>query len=265
MLDLKTQERYYTKIVERYMTFCSDAGRRDELLRRFSSLDIASLSASSLPAAAEHLAGPSVETLQSPAKSKALSDVIAALRKLREGVVASKRTDDFAVQAYLFCIRLSVLVKQPESYHPAILHLLRTIHPRQPLTSVEFQEVVSYLILDTACRRRQLDEAFVLRQQYGLRDAKVGTVLAALVHDNCVAFCRVKRAVDGHKARIMEWAEADLRTHALKCIGKTYMEVEVEFLERMTGSTWDELKKNDGVGWELDHTRVTIRKPKERR
>ncbi|KAM4066995.1 hypothetical protein HRG_001005 [Hirsutella rhossiliensis] len=268
LLDLKTQERYYTKIVERYMTFCSDAGRRDELLRRFSSLEIASDSgppSSSAPPPAEHLASPSVEALQSPANSKALSDVIAALRKLREGVVASKRADDFAVQAYLFCIRLSVLVKQPESYHPAILHLLQTIHPRQPLTSVEFQEVVGYLVLDTACRRRQLAEAFVLRRQYGLRDAKVGAVLAALVHDNCVAFGRVKRAVDGHKARIMEWAEADLRIHALKCIGKTYMEVEVDFLERMTGSTWDELKKNDGVGWELDRARVTIRKPKDRR
>lgn len=268
LLDLKTQEKYYTNIVERYMTFCSDAGRRDELLRRMSSLGIADDSGprpSSAPPATEHLASPSVEALQSPANSKALSDVIAALRKLREGVVASKRADDFAVQAYLFCIRLSVLVKQPESYHPAILHLLRMIHPRQPLTSVEFQEVVGYLVLDTACRRRQLAEAFVLRQQYGLRDAKVGAVLAALVHDNCVAFCRMKRAVDGHKARIMEWAEVDLRIHALKCIGKTYMDVEVDFLERMTGSTWDKLKKNDGVGWELDRTRVTIRKPKDRR
>lgn len=257
------------------MTLCSDAGRSDELLRCFSSLEIASESGSRMaepgpwpnsPASPgpEHLSRPSVDTFHSPTSSKALSDVIAALRKLREGVVASERADDFAVQTYLFCIRLSVLVKQPESYYPAILHLLRTIHVRQPLTSVELQEVISYPILDTACRRRQLAEAFLLRRHYGLRDSKVEAVLAALVHDKFVAFCRVKRAVDGHRARIMEWAEADLRTHALKCIGKTYLEADVEFVERMTGSTWDDLKNKHGVDWELDRRTVTIRRAKRR-
>jgi len=40
LLDYKTQERYYTKIVERYMDFCTDAGRGDELSRRLARLDI---------------------------------------------------------------------------------------------------------------------------------------------------------------------------------------------------------------------------------
>ena len=30
LLDKKAQEKYYTKIVDRYMSFCSDAGKRDE-------------------------------------------------------------------------------------------------------------------------------------------------------------------------------------------------------------------------------------------
>ncbi|KAJ6445503.1 acetyltransferase [Purpureocillium lavendulum] len=259
LLYSKTQEKYYTTIVERYMTFCSDAGQRDELLRRFSSLAIGEAAGSrSAPAS------PSVEALENPANTKALSDVMSGLRKLREGIVASKRADDFAVQVYLFCIRLSVLAKQPESYHPAILYLLRELHPQQPLTSVELDEVVGYLVLDAACRRRQLAEAFALRQRYGLRDAKVSAALAALVHDNSLLFHRVKRAVDGHKARVMEWAEAGVRMHALKSIGKTYMSVDMGFLERMTGSTWDELKTNDGVGWELEQERVVIRRPRAR-
>ncbi|RDA90690.1 hypothetical protein CP533_3925 [Ophiocordyceps camponoti-saundersi (nom. inval.)] len=258
LLDFKLQEKYYTKIVERYMTFCSDAGRGDELLRRFSALELAPNSTLT----STSTAAPSVETLQSPENSKALSDVLEALRKLREAIVASGRADDFAVQAYLFCIRLSVLVKRADSYHPAVLHMLRSMHPRHPLTSVEVQEVAGYLVLDTACRRRQLSEAFELRRRYGLRDAKVGVVLSAMVHDNLFAFCRVKRAVDGHCARIMEWAEADLRLHALKCIGKTYFQLDVDFLERVTASSWDELKRRDGVGWELNRKTVTIRKPK---
>lgn len=279
LLDTKTQEGYYTKIVERYMTFCSDAGQRDELLRRFSSLEISSRLSPSPSSTASTTSSVSTattrtpisglatvddEAITSPANTKALSDVMAALRKLREGIVASKRADDFAVQAYLFCIRLSALAKQPESYHPAILHLLRAIHPQQPLTSLELAEVVSYLILDTACRRGQLAEAFALRQRYGLRDAKVNAALDALAHDNYVLFQRVKRSVDGHRARVMEWAEGDVRMHALKCFGRTYLSVDLDFLERATGSKWQDLTRADGVGWDLDGSKVVIRKVKAR-
>ncbi|EHK26945.1 uncharacterized protein TRIVIDRAFT_72964 [Trichoderma virens Gv29-8] len=265
LLDLKTQENYYTKIVERYMTFCSDAGQRDELLRRFSSLEISSKSPDPTPASSRMIL-PTVdhEKLQSPANTKALSDVMAALRKLREGIVATKRADDFAVQAYLFCIRLSILVKHPESYHPAILHLLRSIHPQQPLTSVELQEVVGYLVLDTACRRGELAEAFALRQRYELKDSKVNAALMALTHDNYVVFQKVKRSVDGHRARIMEWAEGDVRMHTLKCFGKSYFSVELDFLEKATGSKWLDLKQTDGVGWDLEGSKVVIRKVRAR-
>lgn len=189
---------------------------------------------------------------------------MAALRKLREGIVATKRADDFAVQAYLFCIRLSILVKHPESYHPAILHLLRSIHSQQPLTSVELQEVVAYLVLDTACRRGQLAEAFALRQRYDLRDTKVNAALTALAHDNYVLFQKVKRSVDGHRARIMEWAEGDVRMHTLKCFGRTYLSVELDFLEKTTGAKWTDLTQSDGVGWDLEGSKVVIRKVKAR-
>ncbi|KAI8291602.1 hypothetical protein K4K60_001303 [Colletotrichum sp. SAR11_57] len=251
LLDFKTQERYYTKIVERYMTFCSDAGERDELLRRFASLDIK-----------DTISPPSPRLLppDDPANTKDLSDVMMALRKLREGVVASKRIDEFAIQAYLFNIRLSVLVKHPESYHPAILHVLRVIHPAQNLTSVELQEVLGYLVLDAACRRGDLAEAYAIRQRYRLKDAKVDAVLAALAHDNFVAFRRVQRSVDGHRAKLLEFADGEMRTHVLKCFGRTYLGVDLEWLERCAGEKWDVLTGQREVGWELDGKRVVIRK-----
>ncbi|KAI3554474.1 hypothetical protein CABS03_07737 [Colletotrichum abscissum] len=252
LLSFKTQEQYYTKIVERYMTFCSDAGERDELLRRFASLDIADYPSVS-PAASPRL-------LDDPSSTKALSDVMMALRKLREGIVASKRVDDFAIQAYLFNIRLSVLVKHPESYHPAILHVLRTIHPARNLTSIELQEVLSYLVLDAACRRADLAEAYAIRHRYKLRDAKVDAVLAALAHDNYVAFRRVQGSVDGHRAKLLEFAEADVRTHVLKCFGRTYLGVDREWLEKCSGQGWESLTRDHGVGWELDGAKVVIRK-----
>lgn len=232
------------------------------------------------------------------AKSKDLTVIMMALRKLREAIVASKRADDFAVQTYLFCIRLAVLVKQPESYHPAIQHLLRRINNRpqqsqqhqqelllsptspdhqhqhhnrnhrhqqqqQPLTTVELQEVVGYLVLDAACRRGDLAEAHASRLRYGLRDGRVDAVLAALAHDNYAAFWRLRGQVDGHKARLMEFAEPSMRRHALLCLGRSYLAVDCSFLERCAGGrAWADLQKHDAVGWERDGQRVVIRRIK---
>lgn len=252
------------------MTFCSDAGERDELLRRFASLNLSSnsnespLVKSATNASFPDPSGASITPASISNNTKGLSDVLSALRKLREGIVASKRVDDFAIQVYLFCIRLSVLVKHPESYHPAILHLLRRIHPLHSMTSVEMSEVVGYLILDTACRRNNLAEAFTIRHKYRLRDAKIDAVLDALAHDNYIEFNRLKRRVDGHKAKLLEYAEEGIRKHLLKCFGRAYLNVDLDFLEKCADSKWANLTADDGVGWELDGAKVVIRKVKAR-
>ncbi|KAH7144076.1 hypothetical protein EDB81DRAFT_517399 [Dactylonectria macrodidyma] len=262
LLDFKTQEKYYTKIMERYMTFCADAGEREELLRRLSSLEIGASSASGASSAKASGSSrePPTAALEDPDNTKSLSDVMMALRKLREGIVASKRADDFSIQAYLFCIRLSVLVKHPESYHPAILHLLGYIARLHPLTSIEVQEVVGYLILDTACRRRELADAISLRHEYKIKDSKLDAALEALTHDNYIQFQRVKRDVDRHRQKLLEWADDDIRLHTLKCFGRAYLGVNLSYLEMVTDAKWKDLKEKDGVGWALDGERVVIRK-----
>ena len=347
LLDFKTQESYYTKIVERYMTFCSDAGERDELLRRFAAVDLKDSNNDSIgnkhnnnekesqphslhqsPRVPMSNTGPTpstqvwsrglprtptsssstVSSIVPKGNTQALTEVLSALRKLREGIVASKRMDEFAVQAYLFCIRLSVLVKHPESYHPAILHLLHHVTTVPPpaastpvlaatpvasaasdsastlsrrgsvvggksggmtLTSVELSEIVSYLVLDAACRRGDLAEAHAQRRRWGLRDARVDAALRALAHDNWVEFTRLRRRADGHRARILEYADARLRRHALKCFARSYFSVDLPFLERSMGSTWARLTADDGVGWELEDDgvvgkRVVIRRVKSK-
>ncbi|KAI5462909.1 hypothetical protein BGZ63DRAFT_353740 [Mariannaea sp. PMI_226] len=269
LLDFKTQEKYYTKIMERYMSFCTDAGKPNELIRRFSLLEVtdddASSSTPSPSPSSKSANEPSAATLQNPDNTKAITDVMMALRKLREGIVASKRTDDFSIQAYIFSIRLAVLIKQPESYHPAILHLLRYIAFFHPLTSIEIQEIVGYLILDTACRRKELAEAYNIRYKYQTKDTKLDLVLHAITHDNYILFQRVKDDVDRHRAKLMEWADDDIRLHALKCFGRSYLGVDLAFLEMATGTKWKDLKEKDGVGWELEEgDRVTIRKIRAR-
>lgn len=263
------------------MSFCSDAGKRDELLRRFASYNSTQQSPSS-PKAESQKAGPSSsgtktkasegkhaapvtvspEAAKDPASTKSLDSVIMALRKLREGIVAIKRADDFAVQAYLFNIRLAVLTKLPESYHPACLYLLNQLHHMHPLTAIELQEVVSYLILDAACRRGNLEEAFSLRRRHRVRDVKVDRALSSLVHDNWILFRETRRAVDGHMARIMDFAADDMRMRSLKSLGRTYLSVDLKYLEAVTERKWEELVRVDEVGWELDGERVVIRRVK---
>ncbi|KAG5952101.1 hypothetical protein E4U53_001622 [Claviceps sorghi] len=273
LLNHKAQESFYAIIVDRYMTFCSDAGQGDELLRRFSSLHIADNSEGRQvwPAGTPNQgdqAGGFASMTNSAAEeatiAKGLSDILAALRKLREGIIASKRVDDFAAQAYLFCIRISILAKQPESYHPAILHLLRTIHPRHSLTSFERAEVAGYLVLDAVCRRKQAAEAIAICHQYRLQDTKVKAVLYALIRKNYVVFRRLQRDMDGYKARLMEWADRDIRIHTLKCLGRAYHSVGLSFLENITASKWKSLTQNDDVGWDLEEDKVVIRRLKGR-
>src|SRR5439155_7885722 len=114
--------------------FCAASSNGDELGKSFASLSISHASS----------------TVQNPAdrtSEQELSTTLLAMRKLREGIVASQRIDDFAVRAYVYCIRVAILVKHMESYHPALRHLLRNIHPVHPLSGLELQEFVGYLIL----------------------------------------------------------------------------------------------------------------------
>ncbi|KAJ5047205.1 uncharacterized protein L3040_003046 [Drepanopeziza brunnea f. sp. 'multigermtubi'] len=260
LLDHRAQERYYTKIVERYMAFCSEAGRGDELRRRMARMGISheSSAENQRPKTAPATPTISMNTMADNADvsgQKDLSVLIMAMRKLREGIVASKRVDDFSIQAYIFCIRLSILVKHMESYHPAILHLLKRMHTVQPLTSTEVQEFVGYWVLDLACRQNELSQAYLVRREHRLRDPKVDALLRALTHDNYYLFWRVKRSVDGHKAKLMEFAEDMMKRQALKCLGRSYLSIDLSSVELYTNTPWPLLAKEYGVGWQLEGTK----------
>ncbi|CAG8950712.1 hypothetical protein HYFRA_00002922 [Hymenoscyphus fraxineus] len=269
LLDFKAQERYYTKIVERYMAFCSDAGRGDELLRRLARMEISreTTGRNDKPQRVMAATTPDLALKTLPADIGAsgqrdLATIMMSMRKLREGIVASNRVDTFSIQAYIFCIRLSILVKHMESYQPAILHLLKRMHPVQQLTKTELQEFVGYLVLDLACRQNDLAEAHAIRHKWGLKDAKVDAILRSLAHDNYFLFWKVKRSVDGHKAKLMEFAEDGVKRQTLKCLGRSYLNIDLPSLEQYTNTGWPSLTRDCGVGWQLEGTKVIIRKPK---
>jgi CSN8/PSMD8/EIF3K family len=244
------------------MDFCTDAGQGDELARRMARVEISPGTGNgdiSRNAPSTHNTPINVDV-----EHKTIPTLMMAMRKLREGIVASNRVDDFAIQAYIFCIRLSILVKHMESYHPAILHLLKKMHPIHALTNTELQEFVGYLVLDLACRQNDLTQAFSVRYKYKLRESKVDAVLRSLAHDNYFLFWRVKQSVDGHKAKLMEFAEVEMRKQTLKCLGRAYLSIDRHSLEQYTHASWPSLCKDCGVGWQLESNKVIIRKPKVR-
>ena len=159
-------------------------------------------------------------------------------------------------------IHASILTKHWESYQPSLLYLLYSIHPHTPLSTSELQEFVGYYILDLACRQYELVDAFAMKFEFKHRDRKVNAVLRALVHDDWVRFWRTRRAVDGYQRAIMEFAVENVRLHALKCVGKSYMNADKAFVERAGDAKWAELVEG-GVGWQLQESgNVVIRKPK---
>jgi hypothetical protein len=244
------------------MNFCSQAGCGDELLRRLSSLHLESPpNPISTPTPTSTPTTP--PDLPDPQSSKDLSTLLMSTRKLREALVATARIDPFSTQCYIFAIRLSILLRHHESYHPALLYLLRTVHATLPLSSAALAEFASYLVLDLACRRGDLAGAYAARAEFGVRDVEVGAVLRALVHGDFWAFWRVRGTVDGYRARLMEWAEEGVRVQALKCVGRTYFTLEVGFVESVAGGrSWEQLVRVNGVGWELQGKKVVIRKVK---
>ncbi|KAF2202354.1 hypothetical protein GQ43DRAFT_455135 [Delitschia confertaspora ATCC 74209] len=263
--DFKAQELYYNKIVERYMKFCAASSGGDDLNKQFASLKLRPSTSSiiSPPSTSESVPiPPPVSGRPSQASGNELATIIASLRKLREAITATSRRDHFAQRAYIFNIHAAILCKDWESYSPALLSLLNVIHPQTPLPSAELHEYVGYLILDLACRQSDITAAYTAKLKYGYTDRRVELVLKALVSDNWVVFWKMKRAVDGYQRRIMEYAEQEMRLHALKCLGRAYMSADRQYVERCADRRWPDLL-NDGVGWQLeDGDKVIIRTPK---
>ena len=190
--------------------------------------------------------------------------ILMAMRKVREAIVASGRKDTFAIGAYAFMIRATILMRHWESYHPALLHLLRHIHPVTSLTSSELHEFVGFYMLDLSCRQNDLATACKVRCHYNHKDVRVNSVLKTLIHGNWYAFWKVKSFMSGHQQRLLEYSEEAMRRCALDCLRKSYLSVDRNFLERSTQRAWEELKDESDLNWQLEEDVVTIRRIRRR-
>ncbi|KAI4258402.1 MAG: hypothetical protein L6R42_005131 [Xanthoria sp. 1 TBL-2021] len=248
LLNHETQEDYFNTITTRYHALVgpSEGQAQDEdgVTARLAFL---SLNQDTLLAA------------QLRASSPGMPPIIMAMRKLREAIVASSRVDEFAKTVYIFIIRTTILLGHPESYHPALLHLIRRIHCTGSLSKEEETEFIGYYILDLACRQHDLANAFGVRNMYDHRSGRIDTVLMALVHGNWVLFEKAKGAGNTYEKRLMEWAGGRMTDRAVQCLGKTYLSVSKAYVEQCTGMTWESLKESRNLLWTCEGQTVMIK------
>jgi hypothetical protein len=297
LLELKTQESYYNKIVARYMQFCTHHSK--DLETAFASLSVddstpAWSDPARKPPTAHSVAtglrpltpsppkqGPSSPNNGTatpptpPPPSTELTIILLALRKLREALLATSSvaaSPIFSQRVHVFSIRLAILALHPPSYHPSLLHLLFVLHsPQYPLPLTELSEMTTYLILDLACRQGEFASAYGLRStsklRHGFESRDMDEVLNAVVTRNWVKFWRVRRKVDGYVRAIMQWAVDDMRRDALKALGRAYMSCDLRWvLQSATGGemNWEGLVKRENVGWIRGGDKIIIRKPKDK-
>lgn len=189
-----------------------------------------------------------------------LSTIVQAMRKVREGIVASHRIDDFALGVYKFMIRAAIMLKHMPSYHPALLHLLYNLHPVIPLSTAEMDEFVGYYVLDLACRQHDLAAAFEVRCRYGCRDRRVELVLKNLVHGNWFMFWKLKASMDERQKCLMDAADERVRRNAVNALGKSYLKIQRAYMEHATACAWDQLQDQDKVNWVLEGETIIMQR-----
>lgn len=157
-------------------------------------------------------------------------------------------------------------MQQPDSYASALLTLLYDLHPKRPLSPEQLIEFASYQILHLACRVEDYRGAYEVRREFGVRDKRVDQALRALVGGDWWGWRCARNRVDQCRGRLMDFAEGRMRRQALVGVGKAFMRVEKNWLERVLGMGWEELKGEFGVGWELEgegeRQWVVVRRPK---
>ena len=190
---------------------------------------------------------------------KDLAVVTQAMRKLREACIATSRTDSFAFDVYIFIVHATILIGHIESYHPALLHLIRKLFPAAPQSKYDLEQYVGFYILDLACRQNDLGAAFEIRQVYNHRDQTVDNILKALVCNNWSLYWNSRQSMNLYQLQLMKPSNAKMSSHALNCIGAAYLKVDRQYLEQASQKPWSGEIETERPGWQVDDNIITIK------
>lgn len=242
--DLKKQEAYFAEIRQR-LTWATEPDTDDLLTHRMQSLHV-------------------TESTKAETKKSIPWPVLFGMRKLREAIVATRRTDQFASEVLCFIIRAGIMAHSIETYQPTLVHLLHTLHPKRALSDTDMAEFTVYYVLDLACRQGSLNEAFrVLITSHLLDKNRLQKLLSALAAGNWARFWRAQQGLSTTERVISAYALDNIRTNTVLCLQKSYFTVEQPFIERCLSEEWPDVCKRCPT-WQLEGNSVVIRKAKAR-
>ncbi|KAJ6166671.1 hypothetical protein N7470_002118 [Penicillium chermesinum] len=272
LLDHEEQEKYYNIIVERWLRFCSNHSK---------DLDAA---LTSLPTSSSNDATSNPPSCARDERSrKGKHPTFGGIVQAASFPPEAARRNARSLESYPrgFCTARprvfdsSVHTRPPPSFvFPFLEHTLERLHSKaHPLPAAEVKELVTYLILDYACRQEAMASAFELRararREHGFHSQVVDRLLESLIQDNWVVFWQVHKSVDSYQRAVMNWAVDRMRRHALKAVGSAYLNVHVSWVVGgCTGGdgswTWEKLVDTENLGWEREGDKIVIRRPKTR-
>ena len=152
-----------------------------------------------------------------------------------------------------------------ESYHPALALLLKRMHhPKAPLSTHLLREMQGYHVLDLACRQKDLGEAYCTRLAYGLQDRNIDGILKAVAHGNWMDFWKFKSRMNHYQQRLVEYASDSMRRHAIGCLGKAFLSVEKDYVEKAVQRPWQLLVNEYAVQWQAEKDMIVIRQMKRK-
>ncbi|KAL8670148.1 MAG: hypothetical protein Q9168_005295 [Polycauliona sp. 1 TL-2023] len=258
LLNHRTQEEYFNTITTRFHALAGPLEDRvqdeDGVTTRMASLSIDHKMPSVITAPT---------TAHISASTPGMPPVIMAMRKLREAIVATSRVDEFAKAVYIFIIQATILLGHPESYHPALLYLIRRIHSTGLLSKKEESDFIGYYILDLSCRQHDLATALRVRHMYNHKSARIGMVLRGLVHGNWMLFHNARSMANVYEKPLIDWASGRMTDHAVQCLGRSYLSVSKAYVEQCTGMKWESLKESRKILWTCDGEAVIIKHTKK--
>ena len=268
LLSLEAQDKYYDEILRRcvklqdkFPTSCSN------LSEVFDGLNLLGQPPGSADTKRHEEHALSIIAKVGSVQSVEVSVITQAMRKLREAIVATRRIDDeFACRAYVFMIRATILLQYHEAYHPALIYLLRS---SQTQTSPFIQgdllrQLVEYQVLDLACRQRDLPSAYQLSLQHGLRKSKTFILLKAMARGDWVLHRKTTDTLDRFQRCMVQVSSDVVLQHALSCIGKTYLQIEEQYLQKWFRRSLNELPAEQKVNWSSNADMVIIRQIKRK-
>ena len=272
LLDFRAQEDYIDCILTARARLSGPNGGFEEAVNDGLSEAFSRVSVSDKSDLANSIPGKKTSHTQPPESSgtfkpPSIHAILFSLRKLREGIVASHRSDSFALRAFHFVINFSILHHAPESYHPSILSLLGNRSLLKLMNKEARREMAGYLVLDLACRQEDLTAAYQAASHYGLlfnnhRSNPVRNALRCIVKGDFWTYFAMKAHLDRYHRVLISYADERMTKLAVNCLSRAYLKVDREFVKGATGSGWEVLKLQQGLAWEEDGRVLVIKKAK---